>query len=108
MEYLWDIFTNTGYEDVYLGNAIISGATIGTHNYNVKMDNAVYGYLHNGDGEWITEYDFLLVDALQAEEWDIVTLQQGSKDSGLPETYADLAELAAFVKENVPEDCQLY
>lgn len=103
MEYVWHILTDLGLADVSLGNLYIPGCSLSTHADNAKHDHPAYEYRVNTDGVWHTTPEYKLSDALQSQEWDIISMQQASHDSGLSESYnEDLDTLIAYVKARVP------
>ena len=50
----------------------------------------------------MTKPNSTLSSVLMSEEWDFITLQQGSHDSGWAQTYACLPEIIDYVKTNKP------
>ncbi len=107
-EHLWHIFNDAGVEEIILGNLFIGGCSLNTHYSNAQNDATAYEYRRNTDGVWNTTYNFKMGDALADEDWDIVTLQQASHDSGMPQTYGNLDKLIEYVEDIVSEDCRLY
>lgn len=104
MEYVWHILTDAGVPDVALGNLYIGGCSLALHADNAKNDRPAYEYRINTDGVWHTTPESRLSDALTSREWDVVSLQQASHDSGLPETYnGDLDALIAYVRSFQPK-----
>jgi len=82
-------------------NLFIGGCSLETHWQNVTENNAFYDYEING-GEASRKISIL--DALRAENWDIITIQQVSQFSGMWETYEPyLSALADFVRKERPE-----
>ena len=53
-------------------------------------------------------YKYTLDEGLAYKDWDIITFQQGSPKSGLPETYHFLDPLYAHVKERMAGRCVRY
>ena len=102
MEYLWQILRAGGVEEVILGDLFIGGCPVALHAQNIREDAHTYIYLKNTDGVWHQAPDKSLTDGLLDEDWDIVTLQQASHDSGLPETYAPMDEVLDYVKKHRP------
>lgn len=93
-----------GNMDVKVVNLYVPGCVLETHWENVIHSKADYEYQLNG----LTVKMAAIKEALLEEEWDYVTFQQGSTDSGLPETYYPyLTDLAAYVKELVPNAKQI-
>ena len=97
MAYLWHVLRAGGVEQVTLGNLFIGGCSVCLHADNIRNDAHTYLYLKNTDGIWRQTPGASLSDGLLDEEWDIITLQQASHDSGLPETYARQGEIIDYV-----------
>ena len=97
MEYLWQVLRSGGVEEVILGNLAIGGCPVCLHADNVASDAPAYLYGKNTDGVWTWESEQTFSRGLLDEEWDIITLQQASHDSGLPETYARQNEVIDYV-----------
>lgn len=86
--------------DMLVVNLYIGGCTLQQHAQHVKDGEAAYVYERNGV---ITERYISLQEALREEPWDIVTIQQASGFSGMPESYEPYGgELLALVKSYVP------
>ncbi|MBE6557602.1 MAG: DUF4886 domain-containing protein [Ruminococcaceae bacterium] len=102
MEYLWHILRAGGVEEVVLGDLFIGGCPVDLHAQNIKDNARTYIYLKNTDGVWHQTPEASLTDGLLDEDWDIVTLQQASHDSGLPETYAPQDEVLDYIKAHRP------
>ena len=97
MEYLWQVLRAGGAEEVILGDLYIPGCPMTLHAQNIQDDAHIYIYLKNTDGVWHQTPNASLTDGLLDEEWDVITLQQASHDSGLPETYARQGEFIDYV-----------
>ena len=97
MEYLWHILRAGGVEEVTLGNLYIPGCPVSLHADNIASNAHTYIYYKNTDGTWRAAPEASLTDGLLDEAWDIITLQQSSHDSGLPETYARQGEVIDYV-----------
>ena len=97
MEYLWQVLRAGGVEEVVLGDLFIGGCPVDLHAQNIQDDAHTYVYLKNTDGVWQQTPNTSLAEGLLDEEWDIITLQQASHDSGLPETYARQGEVIEYV-----------
>ncbi len=124
MEYLYGILKDLGYETIVLGNFYEAGCLVQEHAEWFRNNTASkYTYYYNATGgEGLTIEDCTTdgkVDyskmrgwvkntmaphtALE-EDWDFITIQQGSKDSGKPETYDPyLRELTDFVSLENPD-----
>ena len=97
MEYLYGIAKSAGVETVILGNLYIGGCTLATHLSNAKSGAKSYIYRKNTTGTWVSTEKSSFDDGLLDEEWDYITLQQASQNSGVSSTYGALAELVSIV-----------
>lgn len=98
--FLEDIARAEGFETVLVGNLYISGCTLQTHALNVESNVPAYKFYMNYDGEWKTMEGCTLEYALKNQDWDIITMQQGSTWSGKPETYEPhLTKLIEYVNK---------
>lgn len=82
-------------------NLYIGGCSLETHWINIKENNAFYDYQLNGNE---AKEKVSIADALKRDKWNIVTVQQVSNLSGMPETYEPyLSDLIDTVKEALPD-----
>ena len=78
-------------------NLYIGGCSLATHWHNAQNDLAAYDYQRKGVG---TGRRASIREALQERDWNVVTLQQVSGDSGLWQTYEPyLGEMSEYVKK---------
>lgn len=97
--FMYDLFKAAGVEDVIVGNAHISGCSIEKHYQMAQSGEQAYSYTkYTANGK--ENKDSSLFELITDEEWDIITLQQASQYSGIPETYADLSSLISYVLDN--------
>ena len=81
-------------------NLYIGGCPLRKHYLNMLDDNAYYDYEFNGEK---TGLKVSIRQALVSDDWDYVTLQQGSLVSDKFETYTPyLQALAEYVKKYCP------
>lgn len=102
MEYLYKIAADYGVENIILGILYIPGASLATHvnSINNGLSNYVY-YKNNADVWTYHNSNATLLDGLLDEEWDVITIQQVSGYSGLPDTYnTDIDTIINYVKEH--------
>ncbi len=103
MEWVYDIAQSAGVK-VYLGNLFYGGCSLFEHYNFAQNAKANYEYRVNENGEWITEEQTVMDTALKAQDWDYISFQQASGDSGKGESYNDqkqLDNLLKFVRERV-------
>ncbi len=109
MEYLWDIFEDAGFDDIVLGNLYIGGCSLDTHWSNIQSGAKAYTYYKNDFGSWSQNKNCALLPALEDEDWDIITIQQVSQNSGMPETFGNLQNIIDYVNEKkTNKDAKLY
>ena len=103
-QYLHEIAAADG-QDVIIGNMYIGGCSLAKHLVNAKENKPAYKYRKIGlDGKKVETKNFTLEQALADEQWDYVSFQQQSGQSGLYDTWmASLPELMEYVKARVPK-----
>ena len=86
-------------------NLYIGGCSLQTHWENLVGERELHEVAHNGgDCEGMTS----IQKALKSDNWDVITVQQVSQYSGMPETYEPyLSNLVAFIREACP-NAKLY
>ena len=103
LQYVWEIASDLGFSSVKLGNLVIGGCTLYTHNTFAKADRDAYTFYTNSNGKWSGTASYKMSDAIQSDDWDFISLQQSSGKSGIADTYnADLTELADYVHQLAP------
>ena len=98
MPYVYDIAYAAGAKSVYLGNLYIGSCDIDKHLKNASADTAAYTYYTNEVGTFDKVSKYKLSDAVKSQNWDFISFQQSSKNSGLPEKYSGLKALVSIVK----------
>lgn len=82
-------------------NLYIGGCSLERHAQNIQNDSADYERYYNGVA---TGHRISCREALLEQLWDIVTVQQASHDSGMPETYeAYGSQVLDYVKKLAPQ-----
>lgn len=106
--YTWDVAKKAGVENVTIGNLNIGGSMLDQHLENAMNNAADYTFWRkSAAGAWIANHGELenttLEEGLTAENWDVVTLQQGSYQSDRIESYATLQALMNYVMDLAPQ-----
>lgn len=92
---------NAGGLEVFSVNLYIGGCSLQTHWLNAREELSLYDLEQNGKS---TGMKISIREALESEQWDIVTLQQASGFSGIWESYLpDLTELSNYVRQYAPK-----
>lgn len=97
--YLHEVMRAGGVDSTVV-NLYIGGCSLKRHWDNAQADAQDYLYELNG----VSQDRYVSIDnALREREWDVITLQQASHDSGMKETYEPyLSELIAYVRQRAP------
>lgn len=104
---LWEIAAADGVE-LIIGNMYIGGCPLEKHWMNASSDKPAYKYRKIVAGQK-TEYPETSLDtALSDEQWDVVTFQQNSPNSGFYETFSPyLEKLIEYVTLRTPKGVRL-
>jgi hypothetical protein len=107
-QYLHELAAADGISTV-IANMYIGGCSLERHVKNARENAPAYAYRKIGtDGRRVETKDMTLERALADEEWDYVSLQQVSGNSGQLETFkASLPELVDYVKARLPKKTKL-
>ena len=107
-QYLHEIAAADGNQ-VIIGNMYIGGCSLKKHLNNARENRPAYKYRKIGlDGKKVEIKDYTLEQALSDEEWDYVSFQQNSGNSGIVETWMEsLPELMDYVKAKVSKKTRM-
>ena len=95
-QYLYELAAAQG-DSLVIGNAYIPGCPIDRHYNNLLNDKAEYEYRKVVGGIRSNKKNSSLRTIIRDEQWDIITLQQASQLSGIPESFSNLALLKRLV-----------
>ncbi|MDF2678539.1 MAG: S-layer y protein [Bacillota bacterium] len=97
-QWLYDIAASAGV-DVVVGNLYISGCSLQTHWKNAQNNLAYYNYDKWTSSTVVSTKSQTMEQVILDEDWDYISLQQVSGDSGLYYTFQPyLNNLADYVK----------
>lgn len=89
-----------GGVDLKVVNLFIGGCVLQLHWENIVNNADDYDRQLNGEQ---SEKQVSIDEALHEDDWDFITLQQGSRDSGIPETYYPyLKKVSEYVGNQCP------
>ncbi len=102
VDYLFPILKDHGVKELHIGNLYIGGCSLERHYKNIKENIPDYSYrVYRYDG--LDDHpNYTLEKALMERKWDILTLQQYSGHSGIPDTYADLDKIVTYLRAHCP------
>lgn len=96
--YLYDIAESAGV-NLIVGNLYYSGSSLQIHESNAKKNLKAYTYQKWTSSEMESEKNKTMKEVLLDEDWDYITFQQSSENSGLAATYQPyLNNLIDYVK----------
>jgi len=99
LEYVYQLASGAGIQEIKLGILYIGGCSIDMHVGNAQYNRPAYDFRMNTQGVWNTTSGFRMKDALEGIEWDFIMFQQASGDSGVESSYEKLGELIDYVEE---------
>lgn len=102
-QYTYQVAKSLGVEKVVLGNMYIPACTLSKHLSNARYNTAAYTYYSTDIGAWKEEGSYTIEDAVLSEDWDYITFQQASGQSGQADTYDDLQKLIDIVEPLCPK-----
>ena len=98
--HLHKVFAALGIEAT-LGNLYIGGCSLDTHWNNIENNKKAYTYYYkSAQKSSFTSITNSVNSALKSQDWDIITIQQVSQDSGRPETFNNLQNILDFIEAN--------
>ena len=105
MEYLYDILWDLGYRKITLGDMYKAGCSLEEHaGWFAENEGSNYVFYQNTTDEWIRTFGYKPLDALHYADWDFITMQQGSMNTGLVDTFEPyLGNLIAIVTRECPD-----
>ena len=100
LQYLPALAKELGIEEIVVGKLYVGGCTVDGH-WDRAQSGANYERfdLNLGNG-WASQSTKTLKYALTLYDWDIITMQQGSPQSGLPSSLNNLQNLVDYVNAN--------
>src|SRR5690606_32158571 len=97
---LYELAKAAGVE-VVIGSVTKGGSALVTHWQNISQDKADYSYLKIvGETRTRTPEPQRISTVLAEEDWDYISIQQVSNNSGRYETYGDLPDILSYLRQN--------
>ena len=104
MRMLGAVYQAEKNQNVELSVAYKGGCRLDQHVSFYHNNEAAYAfYQWNAQtGKWVTTKDMTLQEIIAADDWDLVSMQQGSTKSGVESTYnSDIQAIQGFVKDGL-------
>ena len=99
--HLYQMFEAAGYDEIHLGILYVGGCSVDQHYNYIKNNSGSYQYQENKNGSWTYTENYKAADAFALTDWDIVTVQQVSGSSGMPDTYGNLDALVDLIRPQI-------
>ena len=100
MEHLAEILVGEGYTDFILGNLYIGGCSMDGHKARIDSGAKDYSFRINTGNGWTTVTESIQY-GLDYADWQIITIQQVSGYSGIPESYGNMQYIIDYVRDRV-------
>lgn len=100
MEHLAEILVGEGYTDFVLGNLYIGGCSMDGHKARIDSGAKDYSFRINTGSGWNTVTESIQY-GLDYTDWDVITIQQVSGYSGIPESYGSMQYIIDYVRNRV-------
>ena len=109
MEHLYLVAKDAGIENVVLGNLYIGSCSISTHLTKMNNNAADYTFYISDDavGGMVTEGTRTAKYGITYTDWDYITIQQSSSNSGLSGTFTDLQSVIDYINGNKTSDAEI-
>ncbi len=110
--YLWNIAASYGVDsaNIVVANMYIGGCDLETHVENITSGAGAYQFQLYTSSIINTTSGYSLYQGITYEDWDVITLQQVSSDSGVLESYSDYVETLVYYINAIStnKDVQIY
>ncbi len=101
MQWSYRIAKSLGVNDIKIVNMAIGGCSLATHWNNIQTDGAKYEHYIYENGWRCDSSTAKLSDAIKEYDWDFISFQQVSNDSGMPNSYEPyITNIATWLKNN--------
>lgn len=110
MQHLYLVAKDAGIEEILLGNLYIGGCSLDTHNANMVDDLGKYTFYVSSEeaGGMVVEGENRTAKyGITYADWDYITVQQASNQSGLPEKYSKLNDVIEYITANETSNAKL-
>lgn len=108
--HLAEVARSAGFENIRIAVLYIGGCSLNQHYKNATQDLPAYRYYTNDGDGWTNAEGKRISEAVQEDDWDFISIQHGTKDGSrytLPESYANLEALIAYIKRFAGKDTKI-
>lgn len=110
MHHLPALASALGFTEIVLGNLFVGGCSLNRHFHHAKNDLPAYKYYRSDGGAWSETPDVRISDAIREADWDVISIQHGTKDGSRytdPASYEKLPALVRYVRERAPKHTKI-
>ncbi|MBQ9117534.1 MAG: DUF4886 domain-containing protein [Clostridia bacterium] len=113
LEHLYIVCKDAGIEELVIGHLYIGGCSLETHYTRMVNDTAAYVfYLSDDEQKKMVDYGngtkMTAKFGIEYTDWDYITLQQNSANSGVASTYQYLDDVISYVDQFKPKDAKYF
>lgn len=109
--HMYIVAKSAGVENVVLGNLYEGGCSLDTHWKFMSGDLAEYNKFYVSSDETcgmiVESTNATAKHAITYTDWDYISIQQASNQSGLPEKYGNLQNVIDYINANKTSDAKL-
>jgi len=94
-----------GEEQIKVVNLYLGGCSVRMHWLHARLDRPAYRYEEDRGRHLLMTPNYRISQALAADSWDWVCIQQGSRDGSFysrEESYTELPKLVEYIRRRVP------
>ena len=102
IHYLYNLAESAGIGNILTCNMYIGGCSIDVHCRNAYSGEASYDFQTCENGVWCHNYGKSLEYGIKQADWDYISLQQASGESGIASSYENLQKLMNFITKTAP------
>lgn len=99
INYAYEIAKNSGIpeENIVIADIYIGGCSLDTHWSNAQNNSPAYIFNLDKDGNFTASEGWTMDEAIMYTDWDFITFQQNSGNSGKDSSYSNLQKLMDYV-----------
>ena len=111
MAYLYGVLKDAGIENVMIANLKKNGCTLDQHYSYMTDDSAAYTFSTPNPSTGNMVNDSVLRTAkygIEYDDWDYITIQQGSHHSGVESSFSHLGEIVSYINRYKADHTKIY
>lgn len=98
----YSICKQAGIKEIVVATMFIPDCSLDMHWENIQNNSATYTLFKDTTGKMTETENYSIDKIINEEEWDVVTLQNSSGNTGDPEAFGNLDNMVNYVKGKCP------